>query len=88
MIDGNHPPPCQAMPYDYYPAQYLPADEVLVRVPRQLAAGGGRPLRDTVQQYADQDASADTAYGAAPVSTQGQRIIALAFFWPSLRLLS
>ena len=32
-------PHLQAMPMVYYPAQYIPADEVLVRVPRQLAQG-------------------------------------------------
>ena len=52
----------------YYPAQYIPADEVLVRVPRQLGQQG--PLRPVRQSdfAADQEASADTAYGAAPVS--------------------
>ena len=76
----------------YYPAQYIPADEVLVRVPRQLAQGNSGsllsqmcswwntfvttscltqgPLRPVRQSdfAADQEASADTAYGAAPVS--------------------
>ena len=55
----------------YYPAQYIPADEVLVRVPRQLGPGGPQgPLRPIRQSdfAADQEASADTAYGAAPVS--------------------
>merc|ERR1711971_866968 len=28
-----------AMPMVYYPAQYIPADEVLVRMPRQLPRG-------------------------------------------------
>merc|ERR1712203_749913 len=55
-----------AMPMAYYPAQYIPADEVLVRVPRQLAQGPLRPVRQS-DFAADQDASADTAYGAAPV---------------------
>ena len=36
MINEPH---LQAMPMVYYPAQYIPADEVLVRVPRQLAPG-------------------------------------------------
>merc|ERR1712055_585012 len=49
-----------AMPYTYYPAQYIPADEMLVRVPRQVA-------RPQAPYIADQEASADTAYGAAPV---------------------
>merc|ERR1711997_262523 len=56
-----------AMPMVYYPAQYIPADEVLVRVPRQLGQQG---LQDPLRQSdfaADQEASADTAYGAAPV---------------------
>merc|ERR1712018_16497 len=55
-----------AMPMVYYPAQYIPADEVLVRVPRQLAQGPLRPVRQS-DFAADQEASADTAYGAAPV---------------------
>merc|ERR1711910_89025 len=55
-----------AMPMVYYPAQYIPADEVLVRVPRQLAQGLLRPVRQS-DFAADQEASADTAYGAAPV---------------------
>merc|ERR1712223_1522285 len=50
----------------YYPAQYIPADEVLVRVPRQLAQGPLRPVRQS-DFAADQEAFADTAYGAAPV---------------------
>merc|ERR1712110_1407960 len=56
-----------AMPMVYYPAQYIPADELLVRVPRQLGLQG--PLRPVRQSdfAADQEASADTAYGAAPV---------------------
>merc|ERR1712141_106572 len=56
-----------AMPMVYYPAQYIPADEVLVRVPRQLGQQG--PLRPVRQSdfAAEQEASADTAYGAAPV---------------------
>ena len=82
----------QAMPMVYYPAQYIPADEVLVRVPRQLAQGNSAcsllsqicswwntfvtisspqgPLRPVRQSdfAADQEASADTAYGAAPVT--------------------
>merc|ERR1711962_1705180 len=49
-----------AMPYSYYPAQYIPADEMLVRVPRQVA-------RPQAPYIADQEASADTAYGVAPV---------------------
>merc|ERR1711910_8410 len=58
-----------AMPMVYYPAQYIPADEVLVRVPRQLPQGLQGPLRPIRQRdfAADQEASADTAYGAAPV---------------------
>ena len=54
----------------YYPAQYIPADEVLVRMPRQLPQGLQGPLRPVRQSdfAADQEASADTAYGAAPVS--------------------
>merc|ERR1712218_578487 len=36
-----------AMPMVYYPAQYIPADEVLVRVPRQLAQGPLRPVRQS-----------------------------------------
>merc|ERR1712165_516518 len=58
-----------AMPMVYYPAQYIPADEVLVRVPRQLPQGLQGPLRPIRQSdfAADQEASADTAYGAAPV---------------------
>merc|ERR1712037_788537 len=59
-----------AMPMVYYPAQYIPADEVLVRVPRQLGQQGLQgPLRPVRQSdfAADQEASADTAYGAAPV---------------------
>ena len=59
------------MPMVYYPAQYIPADEVLVRVPRQLGQQGLQgPLRPVRQSdfAADQEASADTAYGAAPVS--------------------
>merc|ERR1712080_147524 len=55
-----------AMPMVYYPAQYIPADEVRVRVPRQLAQGPLRPVRQS-DFAADQEASADTAYGAAPV---------------------
>merc|ERR1712072_1429964 len=56
-----------AMPMGYYPAQYIPVDEALVRVPRQLGQQG--PLRPVRQSdfAADQEASADTAYGAAPV---------------------
>merc|ERR1711997_1102087 len=59
-----------AMPMVYYPAQYIPADEVLVRVPRQLGQQGLQgPLRPVRQSdfAADQEASVDTAYGAAPV---------------------
>merc|ERR1712018_862696 len=59
-----------AMPMVYYPAQYIPADEVLVRMPRQLPQGLQGPLRPVRQSdfaAADQEASADTAYGAAPV---------------------
>ena len=58
------------MPMVYYPAQYIPADEVLVRMPRQLPGGLQGPLRPVRQSdfAADQEASADTAYGAAPVS--------------------
>merc|ERR1712158_231013 len=59
-----------AMPMVYYPAQYIPADEVLVRVPRQLGQQGLQgPLRPVRQSdfAADQEASAGTAYGAAPV---------------------
>merc|ERR1712045_944278 len=58
-----------AMPMVYYPAQYIPADEVLVRMPRQLPGGLQGPLRPVRQSdfAADQEASADTAYGAAPV---------------------
>ena len=37
-------PHLQAMPMVYYPAQYIPADEVLVRVPRQLAQGSSGSL--------------------------------------------
>merc|ERR1712037_321573 len=57
-----------AMPMVYYPAQYIPADEVLVRMPRQLPQGLQGPLRPVRQSdfAADQEASADTAYGAAP----------------------
>ena len=57
------------MPMVYYPAQYIPADEVLVRMPRQLPGGLQGPLRPVRQSdfAADQEASADTAYGAAPV---------------------
>ena len=88
MINEPH---LQAMPMVYYPAQYIPADEVLVRVPRQLAQGNSGsflsqicswwntfvtisspqgPLRPVRQSdfAADQEASADTAYGAAPVT--------------------
>merc|ERR1712223_260714 len=58
-----------AMPMVYYPAQYIPADEVLVLVPRQLPQGLQGPLRPIRQRdfAADQEAAADTAYGAAPV---------------------
>ena len=41
MINERH---LQAMPMVYYPAQYIPADEVLVRVPRQLAQGNSGSL--------------------------------------------
>ena len=69
------------MPMVYYPAQYIPADEVLVRVPRQLGPGGPqgplRPIRQSDYE-ADQEASADTAYGAAPVS---YNILDLKYLW-------
>ena len=68
-------PPCppsnsflQAMPYTYVPAQYIPADEVLVRVPRQLVGVLNRPVRQDQGYAPDQETAADTAYGAAPVS--------------------
>merc|ERR1712088_962349 len=38
-----------AMPMVYYPAQYIPADEVLVRMPRQLPGGLQGPLRPVRQ---------------------------------------
>ena len=41
---GLNEPHLQAMPMVYYPAQYIPADEVLVRVPRQLAQGNSGSL--------------------------------------------
>merc|ERR1719382_1426886 len=56
-----------AMPYTYVPAQYIPADEVLVRVPRQLMGGLNRPVRQDQGYAPDQETAADTAYGAAPV---------------------
>ena len=61
----------QAMPYTYVPAQYIPANEMLVRVPRQLTQGpDGAPRRNPYAQDRaglDQDTAADAAYGAAPV---------------------
>merc|ERR1712179_40242 len=64
-----------AVPMVYYPAQYIPADEVLVRMPRQLPQGLQGPLRPVRQSdfAADQEASADTAYGAAPVAVLRSR---------------
>merc|ERR1712180_141068 len=53
-----------AVPLTYYPAQYIPSDEMLVRVPRQVGPGPLGPSRREFQ--ADQQASADTSYGAPP----------------------
>jgi hypothetical protein len=61
--------PPQAMPYTYVPAQYIPADEMLVRVPRQLLGPVRRQGQAQDQFAQDQEASADTAYGAAPVGS-------------------
>merc|ERR1712126_65409 len=46
--------------HTYYSAKNIPVDKILVRVTRQV----GRPRAPYI---ADQEASADTAYGAAPV---------------------
>ena len=37
----------------YYPAQYIPADEVLVRVPRQLAQGNSGSLLSQIYVVAE-----------------------------------
>ena len=68
------------MPYTYVPAQYIPADEMLVRMPRQLAQGQDRAMQGQPMRFAqdrsglDQDTAADTPYGAAPVSRAASKV--------------
>ena len=59
------------MPYTYVPAQYIPANEMLVRMPRQLQGPDRARPNPFAQDRSglDQDTAADASYGAAPVSS-------------------